>query len=77
MEWHTIYTKYFALHYQLDYWLSFGVHIDLKRRTNASKNINFGPYIDIHFLCFILSFGYNPIYSTCAHALTFRAGESE
>ena len=75
MKWHTKYNKFFALHWQFDYWLSFGFHIDFKQRINAAKKVKFGPYLDVHFLFFILSVGYNPIYSTCVHSDTFRAGE--
>lgn len=74
MRWHTKFGKYWALHWQFDSWVSFGFHIDFKRRKNAQYKIKFGPYLDIHFLCFIFSIGYNPIYSTCPHADVFRAG---
>lgn len=77
MKWYCYYNRFLAFHCQFDYWLSFGIHIDFKKRLNANQNKNYGPYIDIHFLNCIISIGNNPIYSTAYHASIFRAGEAE
>lgn len=45
-----------------DGWLSLGVHLDLRRRRTADGR-RYGPYIDLHLGCLILSFGVNPAYS--------------
>jgi len=44
-------------------WISFGIHIDLRTRINAIRNEKYGPYVDFHFGCFILSIGRNPVRS--------------
>lgn len=46
--------------------LSLGVHVEPKARvTNAG--IRFGPYVDFHFLVWVLSLGRNPIYAGELH----------
>jgi hypothetical protein len=44
-------------------WISFGVHLDFRRRYTAKTAIPFGPYVDIHLGFIIFSFGVNPKYS--------------
>ena len=62
-QWNVIHNKYISLQYCFDGWISVGIHIDFKRRFTGANKIPYGPYIDIHFLWFILSLGYNPYYS--------------
>lgn len=62
--WHMYHGKYWMIQYCWDKWLSFGVHIDFKKRFTGKTKERYGPYIDIHFLWFIFSFGINPEKST-------------
>lgn len=62
-SWYYRHGKYWLFQKCFDWWFSFGVHIDFKRRYTGKNRIPYGPYIDIHFLWFIISFGYNPYYS--------------
>lgn len=57
--WHIHHGKWWMIQWQLDWWLSLGVHIDLKRRTHAQLGVPFGPYIDLHVGPFLLSVGRN------------------
>ena len=45
-----------------DGWISFGIHIDFRRRKRGD-GFTYGPYVDIHFLFWILSLGNNPVYA--------------
>jgi hypothetical protein len=40
-------------------WLSLGVHIDPMMRWHARSHQYCGPYLDVHLLFCIISFGYN------------------
>jgi len=40
-------------------WVSIGIHIDPKATWSSRHQKYFGPYIDLHLLFFIVSFGYN------------------
>ena len=57
------YGKWWAIQWSFDGWVSFGVHLDFRVRYNESVSRFYGPYVDIHFLWFILSLGVNPIYA--------------
>ena len=46
-----------------DGWFSLGIHIDPRRRFAANAKEWFGPYIDIHLACVIVSLGFNPVRS--------------
>ena len=64
------------IQWSFDSWISFGIHVDFKTRVNSKKNIPYGPYVDIHFLWFIFSFGVNPQYSNPHSAnIIGRGGE--
>jgi hypothetical protein len=54
--------KFWMVQVYLDWWISFGVHVDLKTRL-LSSGLKYGPYVDLHIGCVILSFGRNPVYS--------------
>ena len=59
-----------------DGWISFGMHVDLKKRFASDTNIQYAPYMDIHFLWFIFSVGVNPKYSNpYAANIIGRGGE--
>jgi len=63
-KWHLKHNKYLMLYWSFDWMLSFGIHIDFRRRKTGRDKISYGPYADIHFLWFILSIGYQPYYGT-------------
>jgi hypothetical protein len=43
-------------------WLSLGVHLDFRTRITAEGQ-RYGPYLDLHLLCVIVSLGRWPLYS--------------
>lgn len=51
------------LQWQLSWWASLGVHVDLKRRHAANgqfKGRSYGPYLDVHAGFVIVSVGWRP-----------------
>jgi hypothetical protein len=62
--WHIHSGKYWMIQWCIDWWISIGVHIDLKRRYTGKNKTPYGPYAELHFLFFIISFGYQPYYGT-------------
>jgi hypothetical protein len=73
--WHMHYGKYWMIQWCFSWWFSFGIHLDLKHRINSVNGIGYGPYVDIHFLWFIFSFGINPVYSSEIGQYIGRGGE--
>lgn len=57
-KWYVKYGKYWMFQYSLDKTFSLGVHID--PCTRQADDGVFGPYVDIHLVCFAISFGRNP-----------------
>lgn len=57
-RWGVYFGRWWMVQYALDGTLSFGVHLDPKRRV--ADEGTFGPYLEIHFLCFAFSIGNNP-----------------
>jgi hypothetical protein len=43
-----------------DGWVSLGFHFDFKHRRRTHS---YGPYIDLHLGCLILSLGNNPVFA--------------
>ena len=43
-------------------WFSLGIHIE-PRHLKDHKGRHYGPYLDFHLVCFIISFGWRPIYA--------------
>lgn len=43
-------------------WLSFGLHLDFRRRQRGD-GLSYGPYLDLHLGCLILSLGWRPVYA--------------
>lgn len=72
--WYMWYGKWWMIQCCFDGWISFGIHLDFKRRLTGKDRIRYGPYIDIHFLNFIFSFGINPRYSTAYPYTNGRGG---
>ncbi|RJR26978.1 hypothetical protein C4561_04350 [candidate division WWE3 bacterium] len=68
------YGKYWMIQWQINNWVSFGIHVDWSRKYTGRDHIPYGPYVDIHFLFFIFSFGYNPKYSNEAELLAIGRG---
>jgi len=60
--WNLHHGSWWMVQWTFDWWVSFGIHLDLKHRVRADKQ-SYGPYIDIHLFCFILSLGYHPYIS--------------
>jgi len=60
--WNLRYGRWWMLQWSLNWWLSLGVHVDLKQRKDH-RGRSFGPYLDLHLGCVILSLGWNPAYS--------------
>jgi len=48
--------------WSVDWWVSIGIHIDLRARVTPSGE-RYGPYVDLHLLFLVLSFGVNPVRS--------------
>jgi hypothetical protein len=60
--WHLTHGRWWMVQWQVDGWLSLGIHIDLRRRIDSDGH-SYGPYIDFHLGFVILSLGYHPVYS--------------
>ena len=43
-------------------WFSLGLHLDLRCRRTG-RGATYGPYLDLHLGCVILSVGNNPVLS--------------
>jgi hypothetical protein len=48
--------------------LSLGIHLE-PRSHMCSSGTRYGPYVDFHILCFVVSVGRNPIYAGEFHLL--------
>lgn len=73
--WHEKHGKWWMLQWCFDWWFSFGIHIDFRRRKTGDKKIPYGPYFDIHFGWLVLSLGYHPYWSGEVNCLLGRGGE--
>jgi len=64
------------IQWQLNGWLSLGIHVDWRARRRGDTGMRYGPYVDLHLGFVILSFGVNPQYSNDAALLAIgRGGE--
>jgi hypothetical protein len=64
--WNIRYGETWMVQWQIAGWFSFGIHIDFKKREVSSgpfEGLSYGPYIDLHLFCFIISFGRRPYLS--------------
>jgi hypothetical protein len=59
-NWHEHNGKWWMIQWCFDWWLSIGVHIDLKPRRVGKEGPRYGPYIVLHLGMVILYFGVNP-----------------
>lgn len=62
-RWYLSHGRWWMVQACFDCWFSLGIHIDLKRRTEALTGKRFGPYLDLHLGWVIISLGFNPVYS--------------
>ncbi len=55
-------------------WFSLGLHVEPRRRLGYQGA--YGPYVDLHLGCFVLSLGVNPVWSgeIEAHVSVSRGG---
>lgn len=61
--WHLYYGPWWMIQFQWDRWISVGLHVDFRRRIRSLDGKAYGPYVDLHLLCIIISLGWNPAYS--------------
>jgi len=61
--WHQHYGSWWMVQWSLDGWVSLGVHVDFRTRRNSTCGEKYGPYVDLHLGCFIVSLGRNPVRS--------------
>lgn len=61
-RWNLRHGRWWLLQWSLNWWLSLGIHLDLKQRKDC-RGRPYGPYVDLHLGCVILSIGRNPAYS--------------
>lgn len=63
-RWYLAHGSWWMVQACFDGWFSLGIHIDGKRRINAGNGRRFGPYVDLHLGCVILSLGVNPVWTS-------------
>jgi len=64
--WNIRYGELWMLQWQLNGWLSLGIHLDFKRRSVSGgrfQGLSYGPYFDLHLGVLILSLGWRPYLS--------------
>ena len=66
-RWYVAWGSWWMVQACPDGWLSLGVHVDPRCRTEALTGNRFGPYVDFHLGCVIVSLGRNPFYSARWH----------
>jgi len=57
--WGLRYGRWWMVQWVLDYWISLGVHVDLRTRAHNSGE-RYGPYVDLYLGVVVLSIGRNP-----------------
>ncbi len=62
-RWWMFYGKWWMLQFCLDGWFSLGFHVDPRFRRTGKTGERYGPYVDLHLGCFIVSLGVNPVLS--------------
>lgn len=74
--WYSRHGTWWAAHWCLSQGITIlpGVHFDWHRRRTAREDIRYGPYVDIHWLFGVISFGVNPVWST-ELAISYRPGK--
>jgi hypothetical protein len=61
--WNLRHGRWWMVQWAFDGWLSFGIHIDFRTRVNSLCECRYGPYVDLHLGCCIVSIGRNPVYT--------------
>jgi len=61
--WYIIHGKYWMIQFSNMGWISLGIHIDPRCRRTGKTNQRYGPYIDLHLICVIISVGIRPYLS--------------
>lgn len=61
--WNLRHGSWWMVQWQVDGWVSLGIHVDLRRRYTAVERVPYGPYVDVHLGVMIVSVGVNPVYS--------------
>ena len=62
-KWHCRYGDWWMVQVVWDGWVSLGIHVDFKHRTDSFGH-SFGPYVDLHLGIVIVSLGWHPAFST-------------
>ena len=57
MLWHLHHGSWWMIQWSFDGWFSLGIHIEPRKLPR------YGPYVDLHLGCCIVSVGRNPAYS--------------
>lgn len=61
--WNVRYGELWMIQWQLSWWVSIGIHCDLKRRRVSGgqyAGMTYGPYVDLHCIFCIFSLGWHP-----------------
>ncbi len=61
-RWGIRYGRWWAVQWRLDGCLSFGIHLEPRRRAHELVG-TFGPYLDVHLAVLTVSLGNQPAYS--------------
>ena len=69
--WHCHYGSWWMVQWACEGWVSLGLHIDWRRRLHVPSGETYGPYLDLHVGCCIVSVGHNPSRSS---AFELKAG---
>lgn len=74
--WRLWYGRFWQVQIVLDWWLSFGVHVDLRHRRGDHHT--FGPYVDLFLGVVTISLGWQPVYAgDLERALSISRGGRE
>ena len=60
--WHLKHGSWWMVQWSVDGWVSLGVHLDCRHRYRADGQC-YGPYVDVHLGCVIISLGHHPQFS--------------
>jgi hypothetical protein len=60
--WHRRYGDWWMVQWELDGWISLGIHIDFRHHRGINGH-TYGPYVDLHLGVLILSLGRHPVYA--------------
>jgi len=65
VTWHLKHGSWWMVQWCRDGWYSLGIHVETKTRIALTGGMRrpYGPYVDLHFLWFIVSLGRRPAYA--------------